>query len=82
MSSYYPDALAEEWDAISERATPDARVIFRSAHRDPGYLDGLRLGDGRALRDWLEFHDDLSATLQARDRVHTYAGFHIADMRA
>jgi S-adenosylmethionine-diacylglycerol 3-amino-3-carboxypropyl transferase len=82
MSSYYPQALAEEWDAISERATPDARVIFRSAHRDPGYLDGLRLGDGRALRDRLEFHEDLSAALQPRDRVHTYAGFHIADIRA
>lgn len=81
MSSYYPLALAEEWDAISERATPDARVIFRSAHHDPGYLDGLRLGDGRALRDRLEFHEDLSAALQPRDRVHTYAGFHIADIR-
>ena len=57
-------------------------MIFRSAHRDPGYLDGLRLGDGRALRDRLEFHEDLSAALQPRDRVHTYAGFHIADVRA
>lgn len=81
MSSYYPEALVEEWEAISERATADARVIFRSAHRDPGYLDGLRLGDGRALRGRLEFHEDLSAALQPRDRVHTYAGFHIADIR-
>jgi S-adenosylmethionine-diacylglycerol 3-amino-3-carboxypropyl transferase len=81
MSSYHPQALAEEWDAISERATPDARVIFRSAHRNPGYLDGLPLGDGRALRDRLEFHNDLAAALQPFDRVHTYAGFHIADIR-
>ncbi len=82
MSSYYPEALAEEWDAIRERAVPGARVIFRSAHREPGYLDGLRLRDGRALRDLLEFHRGLSASLQPLDRVHTYAGFHIADMRA
>jgi S-adenosylmethionine-diacylglycerol 3-amino-3-carboxypropyl transferase len=82
MSSYYPEALAEEWDAICERATPDARVIFRSAHREPDYLDGLRLMDGRAVRDLLEFDKGLSAALQPRDRVHTYAGFHIADVRA
>ncbi len=82
MSSYYPQALAEEWDAICEHAAPGARVIFRSAHREPDYLDGLRLADGRALRDRLEFHKDLSAELQPRDRVHTYAGFHITDVRA
>jgi S-adenosylmethionine-diacylglycerol 3-amino-3-carboxypropyl transferase len=82
MSSYYPEALAEEWDAICGRAAHDARVIFRSAHREPGYLDALRLGDGRALRDRIEFHERLSAALQPLDRVHTYAGFHIADVRA
>ncbi len=82
MSSYYPDALVEEWEAICEHATPDARVIFRSARREPRYLDGLRLHDGRALRDLLRFHEGLSAALQPRDRVHTYAGFHIADVRA
>ncbi|MCX7140683.1 MAG: BtaA family protein [Proteobacteria bacterium] len=82
MSSYYPEALAEEWDAICERATADARVIFRSARREPDYLDALRLVDGRAVRDRLQFHEELSAALQVRDRVHTYAGFHIADIRA
>ena len=82
MSSYYPEALAEEWDAIRERAAPGARVIFRSAHREPDYLDGLLLRDGCAVRDLLEFHGGLSASLLPMDRVHTYAGFHIADMRA
>ena len=81
MSSYYPEALAEEWDAICERAAPGARVIFRSARREPDYLDGLRLADGRAVRDVLEFDEGMSAALQPRDRVHTYAGFHIADVR-
>jgi len=82
MSSYYPQALAEEWDAICARATHDARVIFRSAHRAPRYLDGLRLADGCALRERLEFDHGLSAALQPHDRVHTYAGFHIADVHA
>jgi len=81
MSSYYPDALAEEWEAICERATPDARIIFRSAHKNPAYLDGLRLRDGRAVSARLQLHPDLSAALQPHDRVHTYAGFHIADLR-
>jgi len=82
MSGYYPEALAQEWDAICARAADGARVIFRSAHRAPRYLDGVRLGDGCALRDRLEFDEGLSAALQPRDRVHTYAGFHIADLRA
>jgi S-adenosylmethionine-diacylglycerol 3-amino-3-carboxypropyl transferase len=82
MSSYYPEALAAEWDAICEHATADARAIFRSAHREPDYLDGLRLSDGRAVRDLLRFRTAMSAALQTRDRVHTYAGFHIADIRA
>jgi len=82
MSGYHPKALAEEWDAICEQAAPGARIIFRSANRVPHYLDGLRLGDGRVVRDRLQFHDGLAAALQPLDRVHTYAGFHIADVRA
>jgi S-adenosylmethionine-diacylglycerol 3-amino-3-carboxypropyl transferase len=83
MSSYYPEALAEEWNFILRRATEDARVIFRSAHAAPAYLEQLELGDGRGgLRDHLEFHEALAAGLQALDRVHTYAGFHVADIRA
>lgn len=82
MSSYYPLALAQEWEAICARATPDARMIFRSAHQSPAYLERLRLSDGRAVRDCVEFRPQLSAALQPHDRVHTYAGFHIADMRA
>jgi S-adenosylmethionine-diacylglycerol 3-amino-3-carboxypropyl transferase len=82
MSGYYPNALAEEWEAICEQAAPGARVIFRSAHRVPDYLDGLTLGDGRAVRDRLQFHEGLAVALQPLDRVHTYAGFHVADVRA
>lgn len=83
MSSYYPDALAEEWRFILQRATPDARIIFRSAHATPGYLERLELGTGRErLRDHLVFHPELAEELTRLDRVHTYAGFHVADIRA
>jgi S-adenosylmethionine-diacylglycerol 3-amino-3-carboxypropyl transferase len=83
MSSYYPDALAEEWRFILQRAAPDARVIFRSAHAAPRYLERLELGAGYgSLRDHLHFQPALAAELQQLDRVHTYAGFHIADLAA
>jgi S-adenosylmethionine-diacylglycerol 3-amino-3-carboxypropyl transferase len=81
MSSYYPEALAEEWTAILDRATPDARIIFRSAHAAPAYLDLIEVGEQRArLRERLVFHEALARDLQRHDRVHTYAGFHVADL--
>ncbi len=83
MSSYYPAALAEEWEAIFARATEDARVIFRSAHATPSYLDRLVIGEERTrLSERLTFQPALAAALQPLDRVHTYAGFHVADVRA
>ncbi|MBK1722717.1 S-adenosylmethionine--diacylglycerol 3-amino-3-carboxypropyl transferase [Thiocystis violacea] len=83
MSSYHPEALAEEWQAILARASADARIIFRSAHAAPSYLDRIELGAARTpLRDRLQFHPELAQRLSLLDRVHTYAGFHIADVRA
>lgn len=83
MSCYYPEALREEWEALMKRAAPGARIIFRSAHARPGYLDSITVGAaGERLRDLLTFHDDVAEHLTEKDRVHTYAGFHIADVRA
>ncbi|MCP5315612.1 MAG: BtaA family protein [Chromatiaceae bacterium] len=83
MSSYYPEALAEEWRYILRRATPAARIIFRSAHAQPAYLQQLELGSaGTRLHDHLLFHGALASHLQQMDRVHTYAGFHVADVIA
>jgi len=80
MSSYYPDALVEEWNAILNRATPGARILLRSAQSKPAYLETIRVGPGRSrLREIFKFSDDLAGSLQAGDRVHTYAGFVIAD---
>jgi S-adenosylmethionine-diacylglycerol 3-amino-3-carboxypropyl transferase len=83
MSSYQPAALAEEWSLVLARARSDARIIFRSAHAAPTYLESLELGPDRSrLRDRLRFHPELTAALQPLDRVHTYAGFHVADLLA
>ena len=81
MSSAHPRALAEEWDAIFARARHGARVIFRSAHAWPAYLDQVRIdGSDARVIERLRFHPELAASLAPRDRVHTYAGFHIADV--
>ena len=81
MSSYYPEALAEEWNAILDRATAEARVLFRSAHAAPDYLNLIAVGaEHTPLHERLQFHDRWAQDLQRQDRVHTYAGFHVADV--
>jgi S-adenosylmethionine-diacylglycerol 3-amino-3-carboxypropyl transferase len=85
MSGYYPEALVEEWNEILARAAEGARVIFRSAHAWPAYLERVRVevrGRARPLMDVLDFHPELAEELARQDRVHTYAGFHIADIRS
>jgi S-adenosylmethionine-diacylglycerol 3-amino-3-carboxypropyl transferase len=85
MSSYHPEALAEEWQAILARAACGTRVIFRSAHQAPTYLDSVRVETGRGVRpvtEALRFNVERARELSRLDRVHTYAGFHIADLAA
>lgn len=81
MASHDPEALAEEWRQIFCRATPAARLIFRSAHRRPRYLEAVRIG-GVSLMERLSFHEQIARELSREDRVHTYAGFHICDVSA
>lgn len=81
MSSYYPGLLQEEWDALHERLTDGARVLFRSAHIDPPYLDSVTVGPTRTpLREWLGFDAESALRLGRLDRVHTYASFHVAEI--
>jgi S-adenosylmethionine-diacylglycerol 3-amino-3-carboxypropyl transferase len=81
MASHYPQALVEEWREILAHAAPRARVIFRSAHARPQYLDTICV-DGVRLTEHLSFHENLARELTRQDRVHTYAGFHICDVPA
>lgn len=83
MASYDHIALGEEWRWIMRRAAPGARLIFRSAHAEPTYLDSVWIGRRhrlRRLREVVNFHPALARELTRDDRVHTYAGFHIGDL--
>ncbi len=78
-----PEGLVEEWNAILEKAKPGARAIYRSAGLKVSYLDHLRVryrGQEAKLGGLLRQNPDLAAELHARDRVHTYGSFYIADL--
>lgn len=81
MASHDPEALAEEWRQIFCHPTPAARLIFRSAHRRPRYLETVRIG-GVSMMERLAFHEQIAHELSRADRVHTYAGFHICNVTA
>jgi len=68
-----PRLLEEEWAGIFRSAGPGARVIFRSGARDEFFLPLTVL---RRLR----FERERAAALHRRDRVGTYASFHIAQL--
>ncbi len=83
MGWYNPQALSEEWEAILAKARPGARVIFRSAGLKARYLDNVKVryrGGLTPLNDLLRYHPERAAELHARDRVHTYGSFYIADL--
>jgi len=81
MSSYHPAALVEEWNAILASAEPGARILLRSAHASPAFLEQVEVGaERRRLSEVVRFDRKLAARLQSQDRVHTYAGFMIADV--
>jgi S-adenosylmethionine-diacylglycerol 3-amino-3-carboxypropyl transferase len=83
MSHHDPKGLAEEWNAILEKATPKARVLFRSAGLREDFLDSLMVryqGANRRLGDLLTRQKELAEELHQRDRVNTYGSFHIVDL--
>ena len=78
-------ALQAEWQAIVTRATPGARAIWRSGGRDTAFVDDLDVrvdNQRRPVGSLLRYARDLAAELHARDRVHTYGSFHVADIVA
>ncbi|MGQ9590168.1 MAG: DUF3419 family protein [Planctomycetota bacterium] len=85
MSHTYPEALAEEWEAILRKAAPGATIIFRSGAARPTFLDNVRVtangGSPERLTDRLEFERALAEELSRADRVSTYASFHIAKLK-
>lgn len=83
MADHCFHALAAEWQAIVDRAAPGARLIWRSGGLETRFLDRVRVtvgGTRRDLPELLRYHRPWADTLHARDRVHTYGSFAIADL--
>jgi S-adenosylmethionine-diacylglycerol 3-amino-3-carboxypropyl transferase len=66
-----PQLVEQEWDGIFRVAGPGARVIFRSGARDARVLP-------LSVVRRLHFEHERARMLHRRDRVGTYASFHIA----
>lgn len=84
LSAHQHPVLAREWQAIVDRATPDARAIWRSGGLRVDYVDPIQVslgGRSRRVGDLLHYHPELAADLHERDRVHTYGSFYIADLQ-
>ncbi|WP_372725703.1 DUF3419 family protein [Novipirellula sp.] len=85
LYSRYPELLASEWQSIVNRAAARSRVLWRSAALDVDFVDPLRVnaeGQSVQLGELLNYQHDLAGELHARDRVHTYGSFYIADLAA
>lgn len=85
LYSRYPERLTSEWQSIVDRASASSRVLWRSAALDVDFVDPLRVtaaGQSVQLGELLNYQHDLAGELHARDRVHTYGSFYIADLAA
>lgn len=75
--------LQQEWQAIVNRATPGARLIWRSGGLQVDYVDPVEVevkGKRQRVGELLTYNTDQAAELHQRDRVHTYGSFYIADL--
>jgi len=77
------DVLAEEWQMMINRATPDARFLWRSAGLEVDFVDPIEVdyqGEKKKLGDLFEYQTELAEQLHPKDRVHTYGSFYIAHL--
>jgi len=83
LSDKFFPALEAEWQAILARATPGARLIWRSGGLRTDFLDRVKVqvnGIEQPLQDLLEYNEELAAELHVKCRVHTYGSFYIAQL--
>jgi S-adenosylmethionine-diacylglycerol 3-amino-3-carboxypropyl transferase len=76
--------LTAEWQAILDKTTPSARVLWRSAGLDGTFINPIQVvvnGQKRKLEEILHYNRELANELHVKDRVHTYGSFCIADIR-
>lgn len=85
LSDRFFPLLEAEWQAIVNRASPTARVIWRSGGLRTDFIERVQVlvgGQMRPVTDLLSFNEQLAAELHEQDRVHTYGSFYIADLAA
>lgn len=76
--------LREEWQAIVDRTASHSKVIYRSGGLEVDYVEPLEVevqGRKCKMKELLTFQPELAKELHARDRVHTYGSFYIADLK-
>lgn len=79
----HQDILGEQWQEITRKASPGARVIWRSAALNVDFVDPLIVQhDGKdvELGTLLRYDQELANSLHTQDRVHTYGSFYIAQL--
>jgi S-adenosylmethionine-diacylglycerol 3-amino-3-carboxypropyl transferase len=80
-----PEVLRLEWQRMIDASTANARFLWRSAGTTSDFVDRLPIatrGDWCELRDLIQYRREQAEAGHARDRVHTYATFHIAERAA
>jgi S-adenosylmethionine-diacylglycerol 3-amino-3-carboxypropyl transferase len=76
--------LTAEWQAITSKAAPGARVLWRSADLNGEFVNTLQIQTPQGtkpLGDLLSYNRPLATELHQTDRVHTYGSFCIADLK-
>lgn len=84
LATYGKPILEQEWQSIADRASPEARILWRSAATEVDYVDPISVQvDGRRMPvgTLLSYQTELASQLHQIDRVHTYGSFYIADWR-
>ena len=85
LSDHFFPLLESEWQAILNRATTNARIIWRSGGLQTDFIDDVQVqhnGELKRVRPLLKYNTDLAEQLHKKDRVHTYGSFYIADLCA
>jgi|NOAtaT_6_FD_contig_101_300682_length_1498_multi_9_in_0_out_0_1 S-adenosylmethionine-diacylglycerol 3-amino-3-carboxypropyl transferase len=80
-----PVPLRKEWQAILDNAPENTRVLYRSASETAEFVGDTEVkfnGKDQTVRDVLNYNPSVASKLHVLDRVHTYAGFFVADLRA
>lgn len=85
LSDQFFPLLESEWQAIVDRAAPNARLIWRSGGLRTDFIDQIQIkrnGEIQNVSPLLTYNRELAEELHEKDRVHTYGSFFIANLSA